>query len=432
MGGKEYYPPRGLRDIVGRQALVYEYVFNEFRRISRLHGFQPVLPPTIEYYRLFEEKSGEEIKKTMYVFEDKAGRLLALRPEVTASITRIYLRKLRGEVKPIKLYYVSQCFRYEEPQFGRYREFWQGGLEVIGVKDVSGDLEAAFTASRFLDVLGLKHKYIVGNVAIHRSLMRSYGIPLDVQDHVLHLIDKSMIDEAISVLNEYNVEAGMAMKDLLSRSMDELESFIDEYKDVLVDVDRVIFENERLIGFINNLRELGYEAVYDPRLVRGLAYYTGLIYEYKTIGSKLRISIGGGGRYDGLSTVYGGPYEYFTGLALGLDRIILALENSISVLQGLDAAVILSADIPISYGLKIKYRLEEYGLSSMIIVVRKIGKGVRLASKKSARFALIIGKREYSNGMISVKDLSSGVQVEVPLESLPFYLYVKQKFNSLD
>ncbi len=427
MGDKEYYPPRGLRDIVGREAYVYEYVFNEFRRISRLHGFQPVLPPTIEYYRLFEEKSGEEIKKTMYVFEDKAGRLLALRPEVTASITRIYLRKLRGEVKPVKLYYVSQCFRYEEPQFGRYREFWQGGLEVIGVKDVSGDLEAAYTASRFLDALGLKHKYIVGNVAIHRSLMKGYGIPLDVQDHVLHLIDKSMIDEAVSVLKKYSIEAGMAMKDLLSRSIDELESFIREYKDVLVDVDRVVFENERLIGFITSLRELGYEAVYDPGLVRGLAYYTGLIYEYKAISSKLRISIGGGGRYDGLSTVYGGPYEYFTGLALGLDRVILALEDGFSLSRGLDAVIILSTDIPLSYGLRIKSLLEDYGLSSMMVVVGKIGKGVRLASRKAARFALIIGRREYSSGSVSVKDLSSGVQVEVSLEALPLYLYSEAK-----
>ncbi|MEM0218393.1 MAG: ATP phosphoribosyltransferase regulatory subunit, partial [Desulfurococcaceae archaeon] len=120
-----FNPPRGMRDIVDEEAELYEYLFDEFRRTARSKGFQPIITPTIEYFKLFEVKSGEEIRRSMYVFEDKSKRLVALRPEVTASVVRSYVRLMRAKPKPIRLYYIAQCFRYEEPQYARYREFWQ-------------------------------------------------------------------------------------------------------------------------------------------------------------------------------------------------------------------------------------------------------------------------------------------------------------------
>ncbi len=423
MGGKEYLPPRGLRDIVGDTALIYEYVFNEFRRIAGLHSFYPIIPPTIEYYRLFEEKSGEEIKKTMYVFRDKAGRILALRPEVTASVVRVYLRLLRGEPKPLKLYYVAQCFRYEEPQHGRYREFWQGGLEVIGVPDLSGDLEAAYTASRFLDSIGVRHEYIVGNVALHRSLLTGYGVPSEAQDHILHLIDKSLYDEALDIVSGYGDEAAEGLRKLLSTRLEDLGDFITEFRGRLAEPERVAGETDRLTGFIESLRDLGYDARYDPGLVRGLAYYTGLIYEYKARNPRLRISIGGGGRYDGLSTVYGGPFEYFTGLALGLDRVILAMEGmKPGIKRSPIVAVITVKDVPLSRALEIKSLLEEHGLSSTILTGRRIGKLLGIASRRGVSAAVIIGPREFREGVVIAKDMGTGEQRRLPPEALPLHI----------
>ena len=176
----EYNPPRGMRDITGRDAELYEYLFEEFKSTARRHGFEPIITPTLEYFSLFEAKSGEEIKKSMYVFEDKAGRLLALRPEVTASVVRAYLRHYRARPKPIRLYYVAQCFRYEEPQYARYREFWQGGLEVIGDPDVNADVAVAYTASSFLEDIGVKHYYEVGNVATYRAFMSKMGVSEEI------------------------------------------------------------------------------------------------------------------------------------------------------------------------------------------------------------------------------------------------------------
>ncbi|MEM4763008.1 MAG: ATP phosphoribosyltransferase regulatory subunit, partial [Desulfurococcaceae archaeon] len=198
----EYNPPRGMRDLVESEAELYEYLFSEFKNTARKHGFEPIITPTVEYFSLFEAKSGEEIKRSMYVFEDKSKRLLALRPEVTASVIRAYLRSMRGRAKPIRLYYVAQCFRYEEPQYARYREFWQGGLEIIGDQDVNADVLVAFTASEFLDKIQVKHVYEVGNVAIYRAFMKKLGVNEDAQDYILHLIDKDKIDDALAKLSE--------------------------------------------------------------------------------------------------------------------------------------------------------------------------------------------------------------------------------------
>jgi len=303
----EYLPPRGMRDITGVEAELYEYLFSEFRRVARSRGFQPVITPTVEYFKLFEVKSGEEVKKSMYVFEDKAGRLLALRPEVTASIVRVYLRLLRAQPKPVKLYYLAQCFRYEEPQYARYREFWQGGLEVIGDQDVNADLGAAVTASEFLESIGVKHFYLVGNVALYRNVMRSFNIDEEAQDHILHLIDKEKVDEAVKEVKSRggDIAAEVTSKLLSAESVDRVESYLQDLKSYLGDLyEKTLQEHMRVIEFTSALRELGYRVVYSPRLVRGLAYYTGLIFEYKTAGGELEVSIGGGGRYDGLTTVY--------------------------------------------------------------------------------------------------------------------------------
>ncbi len=420
-----YLPPRGMRDIFGEDAEIYEYVFYEFKRIAKLHGFKPVYTPTIEFFKLFAEKSGEEIRETMYVFKDKAGRVVTLRPEVTASIVRLYLRSLRGWVKPVKLYYVAQCFRYEEPQRGRYREFWQGGLEVIGVEGLMGDVEAAYAASRFLESIGVIHKYVVGNVAFHRAIMNVYGLPDDFQEHILHLIDKRDVDRALRELSGRSRDASNLLGEFLGIGLEEIEEFLNHRRSILGDhLDKLLFEYERLRGFIDILNKMGYEAEYDPLLVRGLAYYTGLIYEYKAKSGDLRISIGGGGRYDGLSTVYGGPYEYFTGLALGLDRIILALGNA-KVAGRVTAAIIALPGIPMEEVFNVKKLLEEYGVSSSIIHVKKIRKGLSIASRKGYKYAIIMGVREFSEGKVSVKDLETGVQETVNIKFLPLYIILR-------
>ncbi|MEM4756976.1 MAG: histidine--tRNA ligase [Desulfurococcaceae archaeon] len=419
-------PPRGMRDIVGKDAEIYEYIMLEFRKIARLHGFEPIITPTIEYLRLFEVKSGEEIRKSMYVFEDKAGRLVALRPEVTASVVRAYLRHMRGESKPIRLYYISQCFRYEEPQYARYREFWQGGLEIIGDPDVNADVLVAYTASSFLDDIGIKHHYVVGNVAIYRAFMQNIGISEETQDHVLHLIDKDMIDKAIEVLlSTTSSEYVDLFKEITELKLDKLEGFINDMKNIFRDdYEKVVNEYNRLVGFIYTLKELGYDVRYDPKLVRGLAYYTGLIFEYK-VPSNLDVSIGGGGRYDGLSVVYKGVFEYFTGLALGLDRVVLVLEKDLRELVDTRSKVLVAlvGDIPLSKGYDILGRLRSLDNTSFSVYRhRSLSRILEYAGKKGFDKVLIIGEREYKNNKVLLKDMKTGYQLHVDLNEISEYL----------
>ena len=411
-------PPRGMRDIVGKEAELHEYLKKKFQEIALLHGFKPIITPTIEFFKLFEEKSGEEIKKSMYVFKDKANRTIALRPEVTASVVRAYLRLLQSSPKPLYLYYVAQCFRYEEPQRGRYREFWQGGLEIFGDKSINADIAAAITASRYLDEIGVNHYYIVGNVALYRRIMDSFNIPQETQDHILHLIDKEQIDNAIDELGRINEKASEIIDELINTPLENLEEFIGKYKNILEKyTDQLLSEIEKTREFINTMNKLGYKAIYKPTLVRGLAYYTGLIYEYKA--EELTISIGGGGRYDGLTKIYGGPYEYSTGLALGIDRIALILSHKPRMLKLTNKeAIIILLNVPLLIGYNIQKRLIDIGVTAAVMKTNKIKKALSLANKKNYDYAIIIGEKEYAQSMITIKNLLSGKQYQVPMNIL--------------
>jgi histidyl-tRNA synthetase len=419
---REFSPPRGTRDIVGEEAELYEYLFKEFRETARKFGFEPIITPTIEHFALFEAKSGEEIKRSMYVFEDKAGRLLALRPEVTASVVRAYLQQLRARPKPIRLYYIAQCFRYEEPQYARYREFWQGGLEVIGDPDVNADVLVAYAASDFLEKVGVKHFYEVGNVAIYRAFMSKLGLSEELQDHILHLIDKDRVDEALSELQTIIGERAEVIAKLVNaKNLDTVESIINEYRELLGDsYAKVVEEQERLYNFLSILKELGFNATYQQKLVRGLAYYTGLIFEYKLEGAPEAPSIGGGGRYDGLTQVYGGPYEPSTGLALGIDRIALALKEVYRVETPMRVVVIVMSGVPLSIGYRALRNIfsSKEGAQGFVLRAKSLSKALEYSNKLGVDYVVILGEKEYKENTVTIKNMKTGEQFKVSLEEV--------------
>ena len=419
----EINPPRGTRDIIGEEAELYEYLFSEFKETARRHGFEPIITPTVEHFALFEAKSGEEIKRSMYVFEDKAGRLLALRPEVTASVVRAYLKSMRARPKPIRLYYVAQCFRYEEPQRARYREFWQGGLEVIGDPDINADVLVAYTASEFLERVGVKHFYEVGNVSVYRAFMKQLGVPVEAQDHVLHLIDKDQVDAALRELSNLVGNNVNLFQELVSvRELSKVEGLINDYKTLLGELyETVISEHSRLVKFLDTLSELGYEARYQPKLVRGLAYYTGLIFEYKVLGAETMPSIGGGGRYDGLTVVYGGPYEPSTGLALGIDRIALTLTGKLQSKRAKTIMIIAIGNTPLTACYTILRKITSNAGSRVQAFVYRphtLSRGLEYSNKIGVDIAIILGEREYRENIALVKDLRSGVQQKVDINNV--------------
>ncbi|MEM1642996.1 MAG: histidine--tRNA ligase [Desulfurococcaceae archaeon] len=417
-------PPRGTRDLVGEEADLFIDLVNKFSEVARLNDFKPIITPTIEYFDLFAKKSGVEIIQSMYVFQDKAGRTIALRPEVTASVIRAYLRNLYKEPKPINLFYVAQCFRYDEPQRGRYREFWQLGLEIIGDESIAADINVLHTASEYLNYIGIKHFVQVGNVAFYRSFMDSMGVSSDDQDLVLHYIDKGLFNNAEKlVFEKYGEEASKVLRELYYTSIERLSELINDYRSLLRErCDKISQEAEKTLSFTDALKSIGINVEYSPPLVRGLAYYTGLIYEVKAEG--LDLSVGGGGRYDGLTEVYGGPFEYSTGIALGLDRIMIMLKEKGYVVKTSPRVIVIAlGSFTEIYreAINVSRALHSLGIVASVLSEQRVSKALSYASKKGYLYAVIIGKREIETQSVTIKDLIKGEQTSLHVSELVKY-----------
>ncbi|MCC6021589.1 MAG: histidine--tRNA ligase [Desulfurococcaceae archaeon] len=417
-------PVRGLRDVLPPESEVFRVLVNKFVSVVRSYGYQEVIPPTIELFELFATKSGPEISRSMYVFKDKAGREVCLRPELTASVVRIYIRSLLAEVKPIKLFYVGNAFRYEEPQLGRYREFTQVGVELIGDDSIYSDIELFLILRDYYRSLGLKEYLIkINDVGILRGLFNLWGINEDTQDLILHYMDKGLFDNATSLIRN-NTKADLGLfNELTSIKTEEPEDLI--VKSSSINLPEGISERvRRLYEVTSIIKKLGINKVLiDLSFARGLAYYTGLIFEITV--PNLNISIGGGGRYDKLVELYGGPPTPATGFALGVERTYLALKN-LGLTENLlnDVKVmIISLVNDYVYVDKVATSLRSLNYITNVRFVSKgrLGDLLGVASRKGYRYVVVIGEKEVSTGKVSVKDLLNRRQEDVEVDNIVKY-----------
>jgi histidyl-tRNA synthetase len=417
-------PVRGLRDVLPPESEVFRVLVNKFVSVVRSYGYQEVIPPTIELFELFATKSGPEISRSMYVFKDKAGREVCLRPELTASVVRIYIRSLLAEMKPIKLFYVGNAFRYEEPQLGRYREFTQVGVELIGDDSIYSDIELFLILRDYYRSLGLKEYLIkINDVGILRGLFNLWGINEDAQDLILHYMDKGLFDNATSLIRN-NTKADLGLfNELTSIKTEEPEDLI--VKSSSINLPEGISERvRRLYEVTSIIKKLGINKVLiDLSFARGLAYYTGLIFEITV--PNLNISIGGGGRYDKLVELYGGPPTPATGFALGVERTYLALKN-LGLTENLlnDVKVmIISLVNDYVYVDKVATSLRSLNYITNVRFVSKgrLGDLLGVASRKGYRYVVVIGEKEVSTGKVSVKDLLNRRQEDVEVDNIVKY-----------
>jgi len=414
-------PLRGFRDILEPSSRKLKRLIEVFSQTAEAHGYTLIIPPTLERFDLFAIKSGEEIKQSMFVFKDKAGRQVALRPEITASAARIYLKHLQGHPKPIRVYYIANCFRYEEPQHARYREFWQAGLELFGVPNIVGDIEVIKIMLDFYEKIGMikKLKIKLGNIALYRRLFNYYSVDEQFQDHILHLMDKGLHDKA---LNE-----------LLDRGYGQLVAKLQELWEIGFEKALEHFRDDSLVypalEELKSIRDVIVE--YNPQLdievrldfARGLAYYTGPIFEVIVPG--FPVSIAGGGRYDKLIEVYGGPSTPGTGFAIGLDRTLIAAEE-LGIELDLEervppkAAIVLLVEDPkaVSMALQTQRQLIRAGCVATIHQTTKLSKLIPRLLTQNYRYLITIGSREVKNNNISFKDLAKREQFEINIERL--------------
>jgi histidyl-tRNA synthetase len=407
---------RGTRDLNSAYLARRGHVESAFRRTAESFGFREVLPPTFEPLELFHRKAGPGIEEEMYVFKDRSGRDLVLRPELTAGVLRHYVNDLTSAPKPLKLYSFGPAFRYEEPQHGRYREFWQFSCEVLGGSPLDADAEVIALAVKAIEATGVRQ---VSTRIGHIGMLRAYlKLDRERQNGILHALDKRNLDMLHAKLDEAGLlDVEGALRALIGvRGGPEV---LATAADLLGGVGAEGFEHLRRIAA--RLAAYGVRDVtFDMGVIRGLSYYTGMVFQIHSPNLGAEDQIGGGGSY-ALAELFGGDPIFSTGFALGVDRIVLASEvEGVSVPPpSLDAYVIPIGDGVREKAFGIAASLRTTGLRVDIdLVGRGPSKNLDYANAMRARWAVLVGEKEIANGNVALRNMETGEQREVPFAEL--------------
>ncbi|MEM2099821.1 MAG: histidine--tRNA ligase [Thermoproteota archaeon] len=409
-----------MRNLLPDEKAKLNKIESEIRRLFKIYGFQEVETPTIEPLELFELKSGEEIRHRMYRFTDLGGREVVLRPEATASIVKLVVQELRSAPLPIKIGYVLNAFRYDEPQYGRYREFKQGGFEIFGSKSPLADAEILEISSRLMESLGIKDYYIkIGHEGVLRAALTHFNIEERVQDRVLGLIDKERLTEAFEILSSLQkgreaINILRSLWEIKSRDPDEAFRRAGEVlKEIPEAVDQL--ENLREIIELAQASKVG-EFLVDMGFARGLDYYTGMIFEVYV--KNLKIAVNGGGRYDKLAGLLGWDVPA-VGCAPGVDRLSLAMDEKTVPRDDLVCMVVSMVKEGDILAVKLAGTLRMRGVPTLVDYTRRdVSKALSYASKRNVKYVALIGSREVENNIITLKNMETGSQEELGIEQV--------------
>lgn len=406
--------PRGTKDILPDTVGEWTYVEQKIRELCDRYGYQEIRTPMFEHTELFHRGIGEGtdvVDKEMYTFTDRGQRSITLRPENTASAVRAYLQnKLYGENSLTKLFYIGSMFRYDRPQAGRMREFHQFGIEALGEENPAVDAEVIMLAMDFLTSLGLKDlKLSLNSVGcpkcrpIYRKVLQDY-----FRDKLDTLCDDCKDRFERSPLRILDCKAD-ADKPFMPAAPKITDCLCDECKDHFHKVQEY-------------LTQAGVEFELDPRLVRGLDYYTKTAFEIKYSPLGAQSAIAGGGRYDGLIEEIGGKPTPAVGFASGLERVLLALEKQEllpEMTKTADAFVVALGESASGPAFKLLTKLRQAGLkANMDYAGRSMKAQMKQANKAKARFALIIGEDEVKESCVMLKDMEKSEQQKVSFDTI--------------
>ncbi|MFW5946484.1 MAG: histidine--tRNA ligase [Candidatus Natronoplasma sp.] len=400
--------PRGTRDFTPKDMEYRNWLKNILKRKVKDYGYRETLTPTFEHTELFTERSGPSIVEEIYSFEDKGGREIALRPEFTASVMRMYSESLKGEPKPIKLFYFGPAFRYERPQSGRYREFWHFGTELIGADTARADAENIALAYDCMREAGLENiEMRISNLQILEEFLKERDFDRREREEIYHQIDKE--DDLEVVKDRFDLDESFLR--LFSNSFDELKDFLgktDSYaylKDVI----------EKLRYYDIKENDFGI----DLSIVRGLDYYSGVVFEIEAESLGAQKQICGGGDYD-LSDVFNIDVSS-KGFAIGFDRMLLALKKEDKLpskdREGCYVIPLGEENHEYSYEILSMVR-DDHRRADIDLKGRGIGKSLGYADKAGFEYSLIIGEDEVKNDVVALKDMESGEQEKIPKNEL--------------
>ena len=400
---------RGMRDFLPEDQILRNEMFNKISKVLERFGFAPWEGPALEYAEVLQKKSVE--KKQIYSFKDQGGRLLVMRPEKTPSLARILATY--PIAKPAKLYNMGRSWRYDRPQKGRFREFWQVDLDIIGSSSPLADAEIIAAASSIVKELGIDFKIRINSRTLMNELLEDCGISNQNRGAVLRIVDKIGAIRADGVRKEL-LQAKVSeqsIRDILS--LLKLKGSWNNIKKTI----KVCKETENSItDFLKYLEKFGIKNyIFDLSLVRGLDYYTGLVFEIDA-GQGFG-SVAGGGRYDTLIGAYTGVKIPATGLALGFERLYEIVKAKSKLKK--TATKVFVIPIGAVEILPIVKTLRDSNINTDFdLMQRGISKNLEFASKQEIPFVIFVGNEELKKKKLKLKDMKSGKESMLALKDV--------------
>jgi histidyl-tRNA synthetase len=408
----KFQAPKGVSEYLPPRSNLFDFVSRTLTAPALAAGYELIELPIFEDTELFTRGVGEStdvVSKEMYTFEDRGGRSLTLRPEGTAGVMRAVIEHNldRGQL-PVKLFYHGPFFRAERPQAGRYRQFYQFGIEAIGVNDPYLDAEVIGIAYSGYKKLGLR------NFSLQ---ITSLG---DAESRTRHRKDLVKFIEALDLDDETKVRADKNPLRLFDDKREEVRS---KMLSAPLLLDYLNDESKNNFAAVQSaLQSIGVPFEINPRMVRGLDYYTGTTFEFVHGGLGAQSGIGGGGRYDGLMETLGGQNLSGIGFGLGIDRVMLAMETEGCVPESIryvDLYVIPLGSAAYSTAFTLVNQLRNTGF----VVEQSFGErglkgAMKAADKSGARFSIVLGDAEIASGTVELKEMSTGKVSSVTLSTL--------------
>lgn len=406
---------KGTREFYPEQMALRNFIYEKVRAASQAFGYQEYDAPFIESIDLYAAKSGEElVKKQSFTFEDRGGDFVTLRPELTPSLARMIAAKQNELTYPVRWWSFGPFWRYEQPQKGRSREFFQWNIDMLGVNSPQADAELLAVAATFLKSVGLspdQATIYVNNRRLMDSEFDKLGIPNEKRLDVSNLVDRRSKMEA-SKWDAYALELGLNQTQL-----DGLKNILSNFE--------LWKESDELTKLFSALEALGVGdyVKYDPNIMRGLLYYTGTVFEAFDTSGSLKRAILGGGRYDNLLADVGGQPLSGVGFAMG-DVVMGIILQEKGVLPEFnptpaDVLVTLFDETFVSKSFALSAQLRNAGINTLVFPeVAKLQKQFKFADKMKIKVALVLGPDEEAQGMVVVKNLENGEQVQVKKEAL--------------
>ncbi len=410
--------PKGTKDVLPSQSYKWQYIEDKARAVAKRFCLDEIRTPAFEHTELFQRGVGETtdvVNKEMYTFEDKGGRSVTLKPEGTAGAVRLFIENgLFSSPLPVKTFYITPAFRYERPQSGRLREFHQFGIEVFGSAAPETDAEVILAASEFLKELGIKQV---------RLEINSIGCPECRAEYNKKLKEyfKPRLGELCETCRTRFESNPLRLLDCKEEECKKINAGAPSILESLCPDCARHFERVKEL-----LKAQGVEFTVNPRIVRGLDYYTRTVFEFVSDRIGAQGTVCGGGRYDGLVSSLGGPQTPATGFAAGIERLMLLMENTGAEIPKPTKIRIYIAGMDESSrsaAFTIARELRQAGVAAEFDhMERSVKSQLKYADKVGAEYVAVIGEDELATGVVSLKKMATGEAVAVKINDLCAYL----------